>query len=191
MSARKKVTIVGGGQTGGMMAYRLAEKNICDIVIKDVAEFGQHHGKALDIMQGASFAGFEGSITATDEWEPTAGSDVVIITAGAPRKPGMTREDLLKGNAEVVGEYAAKNAARLSPNAVIIVFANPMDVMCHVAMQASGFPRERMSASAPSWRWSWVSPSATSTPSSSAATPTPQWCRSPARPAPAASRSRP
>jgi malate dehydrogenase len=144
MSARKKVTIVGGGQTGGMMAYRLAEKNICDIVIKDVAEFAQHHGKALDIMQGASFAGFEGSLTATDDWEPTADSDVVIITSGAPRKPGMTREDLLKGNAEVVGEYAAANAAKYSPGAVMIVFANPMDVMCHVAMQASGFPRERV-----------------------------------------------
>jgi malate dehydrogenase len=144
MSARKKVTIVGGGQTGGMMAYRLAEKNICDIVIKDVPEFAQHHGKALDILQGASFAGFETSLTATDDWDATAGSDVVVITSGAPRKPGMSREDLLKGNAEVVGDYAAANAARLSPNAVIIVFANPMDVMCHVAMKASGFPRERV-----------------------------------------------
>jgi malate dehydrogenase len=144
MSARKKVTIVGGGQTGGMMAYRLAEKNICDIVIKDVAEFAQHHGKALDIYQGASFGGFETKITPTDDWEPTMGSDVVVITSGAPRKPGMTREDLLRGNAEVVGEYAAKNAARLSPDAVIIVFANPMDVMCHAALEASGFPRERV-----------------------------------------------
>ncbi|HXH21549.1 MAG TPA: malate dehydrogenase [Dehalococcoidia bacterium] len=144
MSARKKVTIVGGGQTGGMMAYRLAEKNICDIVIKDVPEFAQHHGKALDILQGASVAGFETSLIATDDWEPTAGSDVVVITSGAPRKPGMSREDLLRGNAEVVGEYAARNAARLSPNAVLIVFANPMDVMCHVAMNASGFPRERV-----------------------------------------------
>jgi len=142
--ARKKVTIVGGGQTGGIMAYRLAEKNICDIVIKDVAEFAQHHGKALDIYQGSSFGGFETKITATDDWDATAGSDVVVITSGAPRKPGMTREDLLKGNAEVVGEYAAKNAARLSPNAVIIVFANPMDVMCHAAMRATGFPRERI-----------------------------------------------
>ena len=144
MSARKKVTIVGGGQTGGLMASRLAEKNICDIVIKDVPEFAQHHGKALDIMQGASYAGFETLITPTDDWAETAGSDVVVITSGAPRKPGMTREDLLKGNAEVVGDYAASNAAKLSPNAVMIVFANPMDVMCHVAMQASGFPRERV-----------------------------------------------
>jgi malate dehydrogenase len=144
MTGRKKVTIVGGGQTGGIMAYRLAEKNICDIVIKDVAEFAQHHGKALDIYQGASFAGFESRLTATDDWDATAGSDVVVITSGAPRRPGMTREDLLRGNAEVVGEYAAKNAARLSPDAVIIVFANPMDVMCHAAMSATSLSRERI-----------------------------------------------
>ena len=144
MSGRKKVTIVGGGQTGGIMAYRLAGLNLCDIVIKDVAEFAQHHGKALDIYQGSSFGGFESKITATDDWDATAGSDVVVITSGAPRKPGMTREDLLRGNAEVVGEYAAKNAANLSPNAVIIVFANPMDVMCHAAMKSTGFPRERI-----------------------------------------------
>jgi malate dehydrogenase len=144
VSGRKKVTIVGGGQTGGIMAYRLAEKNICDIVIKDVAEFAQHHGKALDIYQGSSFAGFESRLTATDDWDATAGSDVVVITSGAPRKPGMTREDLLRGNAEVVGDYAARNAARLSPDSVIIVFANPMDVMCHAAANAAGLPRERI-----------------------------------------------
>ena len=142
--ARKKVTIVGGGQTGGIMAYRLAEKNICDIVIKDVPEFAQHHGKALDIYQGSSFGGWESKITPTDDWDATANSDVVVITSGAPRKPGMTREDLLKGNAEVVGEYAAKNAARLSPNCVFIIFANPMDVMVHAALSATGFPRERI-----------------------------------------------
>ncbi len=116
--ARKKVTIVGGGQTGGIMAYHLAQKNICDIVIKDVAEFAQHHGKSLDIMQGGPFGDFETKITPTDEWDATADSDVVVITSGAPRKPGMTREDLLKGNADVVGEYAAKNAVKLSPNAI-------------------------------------------------------------------------
>jgi malate dehydrogenase len=143
MTARKKVTIVGGGQTGGMMVYRLAERNICDIVIQDVPEFGQHHGKALDIMQGASFAGHETSIVATDGWDETAGSDVVVITSGAPRKPGMSREDLLRGNAEIVADKA-KNIAKTSPNAVIVVFANPMDVMCHVAAKASGFPREQV-----------------------------------------------
>ena len=144
MAGRKKVTIVGGGQTGGIMAYHLAQKNICDIVIKDVAEFAQHHGKALDIMQGGPFGGFETKITPTDEWEATAGSDVVVITSGAPRKPGMTREDLLKTNAEVVGDYASKNAVNFSPNAVVIIFANPMDVMCHAALNATGLPRERL-----------------------------------------------
>ena len=144
MSGRKKVTIVGGGQTGGIMAYRLAEKNICDIVIKDVPEFAQHHGKALDIYQGSSFAGFETKLTATDDWDATAGSDVVVITSGAPRKPGMTREELLQGNADVVGDYAAKNAIRMSPDAIIIVFANPMDVMCHAALKATGLARNRI-----------------------------------------------
>jgi malate dehydrogenase len=142
--ARKKVTIVGGGQTGGIMAYRLAQMNICDIVIKDVAEFAQHHGKALDIYQGSSFGGFETRITATDDWDATAESDVVVITSGAPRKPGMTREDLLRTNAEVVGDYAAKNAAQLSPNAILIIFANPMDVMCHAAAKATGLPRNQI-----------------------------------------------
>jgi len=152
MSARKKVTIVGSGQTGGMMVQRLAEKNICDIVIQDISEQesvargippAQHHGKALDIMQGSSVAGFETQIVATDGWDETRDSDVVVIASGAPRKPGMSREDLLRGNAEIVGEKA-REIARHAPNAVIIVFANPMDVMCHVAMKESGFPRERV-----------------------------------------------
>src|SRR5215212_8857916 len=143
MSARKKVTIVGGGMTGGMMVQRLAEKNICDVVVQDIPEFGQHHGKALDITQGAAFAGFESKITATDGWDETAESDVVVITSGAARRPGMTREDLLRGNADIVGDKA-RNIARYSPNAVIIVFANPMDAMCHVALKESGFPRERV-----------------------------------------------
>jgi malate dehydrogenase len=126
------------------MAYRLAQMNICDIVIKDVAEFAQHHGKALDIYQGSSFGGFESKITATDDWDATAASDVVVITSGAPRKPGMTREDLLRTNAEVVGDYAAKNAAQLSPNAIVIIFANPMDVMCHAAAKATGLGRNQI-----------------------------------------------
>ncbi len=143
MSQRKKVTIVGGGQTGGMMAYCLAGKNICDIVIKDIPEFAQHYGKALDITQCASYAGFETTLTATVDWETTANSDVIVVTSGAPRTPGMSREDLLKGNSAIVGEMI-RHAAKLSPNAVIIIFSNPMDVMCHVAMRESGFPRERI-----------------------------------------------
>lgn len=143
MSARKKVSIIGGGQTGGMIAYQLAYKNICDIVIKDVPEFSQHYGKALDITQSAAFGGFESKITAVVDWQATEHSDVIIITSGMPRTPGMSREDLLKGNAKIVGEMA-KNAARVSPNAIIIVFSNPMDVMCHVVLRESHFPRERI-----------------------------------------------
>jgi len=142
MSARKKVTIVGGGQTGGMMTYQLAALNICDIVIKDVAEFAQHHGKALDITQSAAFAEFETQITPTNSWEETTASDVVVITSGAARSPGMSREDLLRGNARIVGGIAHQ-IARYSPHAVIIVFSNPMDVMCHVVLRESGFsPRQ-------------------------------------------------
>ena len=142
---RKKVTIVGAGMTGGAMAQRLIERDICDVVLQDDPQFAgtMHHGKALDESQAAPWEGFSTRIMATDGWEETAGSDVVVVTAGAPRKPGMSREELLNGNAEIVRSKVAA-AAKASPNAVIIVFSNPMDAMCHVAMQASGFPRERV-----------------------------------------------
>ena len=142
---RKKVTIVGAGMTGGAMAQRLIERDICDVVLQDDPQFAgtMHHGKALDESQAAPWEGFSTRIMATDGWEETADSDVVVVTAGAPRKPGMSREELLNGNAEIVRSKVAA-AAKASPNAVIIVFSNPMDAMCHVAMQASGFPRERV-----------------------------------------------
>lgn len=142
---RKKVTIIGGGATGGAMAQRLVERDICDVVIQDDPQFAgsMHHGKALDESQAAAWEGFSTRISATDGWEDTANSDVIICTAGAPRKPGMTREELLNGNAAIVRAKITE-AAKHSPNAVIIIFANPMDAMCHVAMKASGFPRERV-----------------------------------------------
>jgi len=145
MGTRKKVTVVGGGMTGGAIAQRLVEKNVADVVIQDDPQFAQtlHHGKALDMAQSASWLGFEARITGTDGWEETGGSDVVVITAGAPRKPGMSREELLNGNAEIV-RAKAHEAAKASPNAVLIIFSNPMDAMCHVALEASGFPRERV-----------------------------------------------
>lgn len=145
MAARKKVTVIGGGMTGGAIAQRLVEKGIADVVIQDDPKFAQtlHHGKALDMTQSASWLGFDTKITATDGWAETKGSDVVICTAGAPRKPGMTREELLNGNADIV-RAKVKAAAKASPKAVIIIFANPMDAMCHVALEASGFPRERI-----------------------------------------------
>ncbi|MBF6599541.1 MAG: malate dehydrogenase [Dehalococcoidia bacterium] len=145
MAARKKVTVIGGGMTGGAIAQRLVEKGIADVVVQDDPQFAGslHHGKALDMMQSASWLGFETQVTATDGWEETAGSDVIVCTAGAPRKPGMSREELLNGNADIV-RAKVTDAAKASPNAVIIMFANPMDAMCHVALKASGFPRERI-----------------------------------------------
>ncbi len=145
MPARKKVTVIGGGMTGGAIAQRLVEKGIADVVIQDDPQFAGalHHGKALDMAQSASWLGFDTKITATDGWDETEGSDVVVCTAGAPRKPGMSREELLNGNADIV-RAKVKDAAKASPNAVIIIFANPMDAMCHVALDASGFPRERV-----------------------------------------------
>jgi malate dehydrogenase len=145
MATRKKVTVVGGGMTGGAIAQRIVERGIADVVIQDDPQFAQtlHHGKALDMAQAASWLGFETKITATDGWEDTANSDVVVITAGAPRKPGMTREELLNGNADIVRAKVSE-AAKASPNAVLVIFSNPMDAMCHVALDASGFPRERV-----------------------------------------------
>jgi malate dehydrogenase len=145
MATRKKVTVIGGGMTGGAIAQRLVEKRIADVVIQDDPQFAGtlHHGKALDMAQSASWLGFDTKITATDGWDETKDSDVIVCTAGAPRKPGMSREELLNGNADIVRAKVTE-AAKASPNAVIIIFANPMDAMCHVALQASGFPRERI-----------------------------------------------
>jgi malate dehydrogenase len=143
--ARKKVTIIGAGATGGAMAQRLIERDICDVVLQDDPQFAgtMHFGKALDESQAAAWTGFSSRISATDGWDETRDSDVVICTAGAPRKPGMSREELLNGNASIVRAKVAE-AAKYSANAVIIIFANPMDAMCHVALKASGFPRERV-----------------------------------------------
>ena len=142
---RKKVTIIGAGMTGGAMAQRLIELDICDVVLQDDPQYAgtMHFGKALDESQAAAWEGFTSRISATDGWEETANSDVVVCTAGAPRKPGMSREELLNGNATIIRAKVSE-AAKHSPNAVLIIFANPMDAMCHVAMKASGFPRERV-----------------------------------------------
>ncbi len=142
---RRKVTIVGAGMTGGAMAQRLIERDICDVVLQDDPQFAgtMHHGKAMDQGQAAAWEGYSAALTATDGWDETSGSEVVVITAGAPRKPGMSREELLNGNAAIVRAKAI-DAAKASPNAVIIVFSNPMDAMCQVAMQATGFPRQRV-----------------------------------------------
>ncbi|MCJ7510047.1 MAG: malate dehydrogenase [Dehalococcoidia bacterium] len=139
---RKKVTIVGAGATGGSMAHILQEKGYCDIVLLDVIE-GLPQGKALDLAHAGPLVGSDARITGTNDWKDTAGSDVVVITSGSPRKPGMSREDLVNINANIVREVAQK-AVQHSPDTIIVEFANPMDAMCHVAKQATNLPRNRL-----------------------------------------------
>lgn len=139
---RAKVTVVGAGMTGGTMAQRLAETGYIDVVLHDIIE-GLPQGKALDLAESAPHVGFNARITGTNDWADTADSHVVVITSGVPRKPGMTREELLNINAGIVRDVA-KNAAQASPNATLIIFANPMDAMCHVALDATGLPASRI-----------------------------------------------
>jgi malate dehydrogenase len=139
---RKKVTIVGAGATGGSMAQILQEKGYCDIVLMDVIE-GLPQGKALDLAHAGPLVGSDARIIGTNDWKDTAGSEVVVITSGSPRKPGMSREDLVNINANIVRDVAQK-AVQHSPNTIIVEFANPMDAMCHVAKQATNLPRNRL-----------------------------------------------
>ena len=139
---RKKVTIVGAGNVGATTAHWLAAKNIADIVLVDVIE-GIPQGKALDLLEALPIERADVQVTGSNDYAPTAGSDIVVITAGFPRKPGMSRDDLLKANAEIVGD-ATRNAVKLSPNSILIIVTNPLDAMCEVARRTSGFPRERV-----------------------------------------------
>ena len=139
---RAKVTIVGAGMTGGTMAQRLAETGYIDVVLQDIIE-GMPQGKALDLAESAPHAGFNATITGSNDWANTKRSDVVIITSGIPRKPGMTREELLNVNAGLVRDVATA-AIKESPDAVFIIFANPMDAMCHVTLEATGLPSSRV-----------------------------------------------
>ena len=139
---RKKVTVVGAGNVGATLVQRIAEARLADVVMVDVAE-GVPQGKALDLMESGPIMGYDWKITGSNGYDETAGSDVIVITAGLARKPGMSRDDLLAANAGIVKQVAAETGRR-SPNAVMIVVTNPMDVMAHVAMKATGFPRERV-----------------------------------------------
>jgi malate dehydrogenase len=138
----KKVTVVGAGNVGATAAQRLAEKELCDVVLVDIIE-GVPQGKALDLSEAAPVEKHDARLTGTNSYEATANSDIVIITAGIARKPGMSRDDLISTNAGIV-KAVTEQIARLSPNAVIIVVSNPLDAMCHVAFDASGFPKERV-----------------------------------------------
>lgn len=142
MAGKKKVTVVGAGNVGGTTAQRIAERNYADVVLVDIVE-GLPQGKALDILESGPIVGYDSNVTGTNSYDDTAGSDVVVITSGIPRKPGMSRDDLLKTNQEIVGSVTERIVAQ-SPDTILVIVANPLDAMCHVAMEASGFPRERV-----------------------------------------------
>ena len=139
---RKKVTVVGSGNVGASCAVRLAGKGLADIVVVDVLE-GIPQGKALDILQACPVEGVDVQVTGGNDYGPTENSDIVVFTAGFPRKPGMSRDDLLWANYDIV-KATVEQAAKRSPNAILVVVTNPLDAMCHVAYHTSGFPKGRV-----------------------------------------------
>lgn len=138
----KKVTIVGAGNVGATAAQRVAEKELADVVLVDIVD-GIPQGKALDLTQAASIERHDAALVGTNNYEATEGSDIVIITAGIPRKPGMSRDDLISTNAGIV-KTVTRNIAERSPDAILIIVSNPLDAMCHVAYDESGFPKNRV-----------------------------------------------
>ncbi|MFQ5778662.1 MAG: malate dehydrogenase [Terriglobia bacterium] len=139
---RKKVTVVGAGMVGGTTAHRLAEKEVCDVMLIDIIE-GLPQGKGLDLAESAPIEGYDSRVQGTNDYKDTANSDIVVITAGLPRKPGMSRDDLLKKNYEIVKETTEK-VAKYSPNAILIVVSNPLDAMAQTAFRVSGFSKNRV-----------------------------------------------
>jgi len=140
--ARHKVTVIGAGNVGATTAQRIAETGLADVVLVDIVE-GLPQGKALDLAEAAPVVGHDARITGTNDYAVTAGSHIVVVTSGLARQPGMSRDDLLAKNAGIV-KSVVEQAARHSPNAILIIVTNPLDAMCHVAIKASGFPRERV-----------------------------------------------
>ncbi|MBN2145810.1 MAG: malate dehydrogenase [Anaerolineales bacterium] len=139
---KNKVSIIGAGMTGSTTAHWLAEREIADIVLVDVVE-GMPQGKALDLQQALPVIGKDVTVVGTNDYGATAGSDIIVITAGLPRKPGMSRDDLLTSNAAIV-RTATEETIRNSPDAIYIVLTNPLDVMAYLAMKLSGLPPERV-----------------------------------------------
>lgn len=138
-----KIAVVGAGNVGATAAQRIAEKNLArTVVMIDVVE-GVPQGKALDQWQSGPIEGFDTRVIGANDYEPARDAEIFVVTAGIARKPGMSRDDLVKTNAGIV-KAVAKEIARVAPSSIIIVVSNPLDVMCYVAMKASGFPRERV-----------------------------------------------
>ena len=140
--SRKKVSIIGAGNVGATATYYIAEKVIAELVMVDIAE-GATRAKAMDFLHAGPLRGYDTPIRGTNDYAEIADSDVIVITAGMPRKPGMDRMDLLKINAEIV-KQAAKNIDRYAPNSTVIVVSNPLDIMCRVALRTTGFSMRRV-----------------------------------------------
>src|SRR3972149_2573868 len=140
--ARKKITVVGAGNVGATTAQRLVEKEIGDVVLVDIVQ-DMPQGKALDIMESGPVYGYDSKITGANGYEETKDSDVVIITSGVARKPGMSRDDLLKINAGII-KGVVENVAKTSPNAILIIVSNPLDAMTYIAHKVSRFPKHRV-----------------------------------------------
>lgn len=139
---RRKITIVGAGNVGGTLAHRLAERNYADIVLIDIVE-GLPQGKALDLLQAGPVVGYDCRITGTNSYEDTAGSHLCIVTSGVARKPGMSRDDLLFTNMEII-KGVTQSLAKHSPDCMIVMVSNPLDAMTQLAYQVSGFPKSRI-----------------------------------------------
>jgi len=152
-SGRKKVSVIGAGNVGATAAFHVAQQGYADVVLLDLPDDltlerprktgSMAVGKALDLNQVSPIVGYDSRVTGTSNYADTAGSDVVVITSGRPRSPGMSREDLLAVNADIV-ESVAKQAVKESPNAVYIIVSNPLDAMCHVALKATGLPSKQI-----------------------------------------------
>jgi len=139
---RRKVTVIGAGMVGRTVAQEVARRDYADVVIVDIVE-NLPQGIALDINQAGPVLGYEANVVGSNSYEETAGSSVVVVTAGVPRKPGMSRDDLVTTNEKIVGSVTEQAIAQ-SPDAILIVVSNPLDAMCHVAKNVSDFPKERV-----------------------------------------------
>lgn len=139
---RKKVTVIGAGNVGASVALRIADKELADVVLVDIVE-GLPQGKALDLLQSGPVQGYDVQVVGSNDYEPTANSDVVVITAGLARKPGMSRDDLLLANYDIVRK-ATEQAVKYSPNCILVVVTNPLDAMCWTAYKVSGFSKNRV-----------------------------------------------
>src|SRR5713226_5982601 len=139
---RKKVTVIGAGNVGATLAQRLVDKELADVVLVDIIE-DMPQGKALDLAEAAPVEGYDCRLIGSNGYKETADSDIVVITSGIARKPGMSRDDLINTNKSIV-KAVTEEIVKYSPNTILIIVSNPLDAMCHVAYKASGFPKHRV-----------------------------------------------